>query len=245
MDNNFILATHITGVYDVNRNTVLKDDDYAIVKAWADSVTALKLKGVIFHNNFSEATCKANENEYIQFVKVLYDATFNPNVFRYSIYNKFLQENILSIDNVFFTDISDVVLLQNPFSSKLYLENPQAIFCGDEQEVLDNIWMHAHGEYLRNKMEDYAAYEKMYKKETLLNCGIMGGGMKIMQPFMAQLWAIHEKFNSNNTTAYTGDMGAFNYLVRTKYNALVIHGKPVNTVFKKYEYDVDCWFKHK
>jgi len=41
-------------------------------------------------------------------------------------------------------------------------------------------------------------------------------------------------------------MGAFNYLMRTKYNNEVKHGEPINTVFKMYESErTDCWFKHK
>ena len=47
-------------------------------------------------------------------------------------------------------------------------------------------------------------------------------------------------------TAYTGDMGAFNYLARTRFNANLHHGAPVNTVFKSYENErTDCWFRHK
>jgi hypothetical protein len=41
-------------------------------------------------------------------------------------------------------------------------------------------------------------------------------------------------------------MGAFNYLMRIKFNEQVIHGAPVNTVFKSYENErEDCWFRHK
>jgi hypothetical protein len=41
-------------------------------------------------------------------------------------------------------------------------------------------------------------------------------------------------------------MGAFNYLVRTQFNHQLLHGAPVNTVFKMYETERnDCWFRHK
>ena len=64
--------------------------------------------------------------------------------------------------------------------------------------------------------------------------------------FLQQLCAIHQHANYNNKTAYTGDMGAFNYLARTVFNQQLIHGAPVNTVFKGYEIDRnDCWFRHK
>jgi hypothetical protein len=57
---------------------------------------------------------------------------------------------------------------------------------------------------------------------------------------------IHQFANIDNKTAFTGDMGAFNYIARTQFNNQLIHGAPVNTLFKGYENDrEDCWFRHK
>lgn len=241
---NLILASHITGVYDVNRNETLINDDYSLVSDWAQSIINLNLQGVIFHNNFSDATCKLHENENIHFVRVAYNPQFNPNVFRYFIYSEFLKVHAKSIENVFFTDISDVMVLKNPFQENLFLNNPKAIFCGDEPKILENEWMINHSENLRNKISDFADFENKFKNDTLLNCGVFGGNIAVMHSFIDQLWNIHEQFNYDNKTAYTGDMGAFNYLVKTRYSQ-IIHGNPVNTEFKKYNFDYSCWFKHK
>jgi hypothetical protein len=46
--NDYIVAMHISGVYDVNRNTVCADDDYSIIQDWANSISKLKLQGIIF-----------------------------------------------------------------------------------------------------------------------------------------------------------------------------------------------------
>jgi len=240
-----ILASHITGVYDVNRNTILANDDFEIVSEWAKSIEALDLNGIIFHNNFSEETCNTHKSKNIHFVKVDYDKKYNPNVFRYCIYDAFLQQNAQHIKNVFFTDVSDVMTLRNPFLEKLFLDHPEALFCGDETETLDNAWMQQHGQHLRNTIPDYGDFEAKFKDCALLNCGIIGGSLATMQPFIKKLWAIHKTYNSDNKTLYTGDMGAFNYLVRTQYSGRVIHGNPVNTIFKKYEINSSCWFKHK
>lgn len=243
---NLVMACHITGVYDVNRNMTLADDAYDLVKDWAESVAAANLQGVIFHNNFSDATCRSFENVNIRFVKVAHDPQFNPNVFRYFVYRDFLQKHLEQIEGVFITDVTDVVLVKNPFTDALYLNNPTALFCGDEPKTLHNDWMLAHSENLRNNISDFATYESTYATETLLNCGIIGGTTSLFLEFLKQLCAIHQHANRNNTTAYTGDMGAFNYLVRTQFQQQVIHGAPVNTVFKAYENDrTDCWFRHK
>ena len=242
---NLIVASHISGIYDVNRSTILANDDFSIVADWAKSISDLGLQAIIFHNNFSEVTCKTLKNEYINFVKIEYNPQYNPNVFRYFVYNEFLKQHFQSIENIFFTDVSDVIVLKNPFQEKLYLDNPNVVFCGDEPEILANEWMLNHGNHLRNKISDYAIFETKFNNEILLNCGIIGGSIGVMQPFISKLWTIHEQYNYDNKTLYTGDMGAFNYLVRTEYNDRIVHGNPVNTEFKKYFADSSCWFQHK
>ena len=241
-----VLACHITGIYDVNRSTTLPDDSYELVQAWAESVAATKLKGVLFQNNFSEETCARYANEYISFVRIDYNPTYNPNVFRYLVYRDYLEKCTEPIEGVFVTDVSDVTLAQNPFTHPLYIENPSSLFCGDEPKPLLNDWMMAHGEHLRSQIPDYAEYEERFASEALLNCGVFGGHYPLFMDFLQQLCVIHETNNHSNSTAYTGDMGAFNYLARTRFNENLRHGFPVNTEFKAYENErTDCWFRHK
>jgi hypothetical protein len=243
---NVIMACHMTGIYDVNRNTVLPDDAYSLIKEWADSIIDLNLKGIVFHNNFSEQTCAQIQGNHIHFIKVKHDARFTPNVYRYFLYKDFIQKHFHELANVFVTDITDVVVLKDPFQDPLFINKPQAIFCGDEPKCLLDDWMILHGSHLRSKIHDYQQYEEKFKEATLLNCGVIGGNVDVMHTFISQLCSIHEQHNTDNQTAYTGDMGAFNYLVRTQFNDKVIHGPPVNTVFKEYEAErKDCWFRHK
>ncbi len=241
-----IMGCLLTGIHDVNRNTVLQNDDYSLVKDWADSIIELDLTGIIFHNNFSDDTCLKNENKNIRFIKVKHDPSFNPNVYRYFIYNNFLSKYTNKIKSVFCTDISDVVVQQNPFEQLIFKSNAHKIFCGDEPKKLDNEWMKDHALHLRNNIADYEAYETTFKDEVLLNCGIIGGGIKVFKEFIEALTNIHKLYNTDNQTAFTGDMGAFNYLARTSYNNRLYHGHPVNTIFKAFENNnTQCWFKHK
>jgi hypothetical protein len=243
---NWVLACHITGVYDANRSMVLEDDTYELVREWADSVAAHKVRGIIFHNNFSAATCDTYQNEYVSFVKVNYNPQFNPNVYRYCVYRDFLNHYVNELDGVFVTDVSDVVMVQNPFIDAGFTANPSVLFCGDEPKILNNEWMQDHSAHLRNQIPDFADYETRFGNETLLNCGIIGGNASLMFDFITRLWSIHQHANYANETAFTGDMGAFNYLVRTQFNEQLSHGEPVNTVFKMYENErKDCWFRHK
>jgi hypothetical protein len=241
-----VLACHITGVYDVNRRNTLPPDDFSLVCEWADSLARLGMKGILFHNNFTEETRKLHENEYLMFVSVTHDARFTPNVFRYFVYRDFLRAYTTPLTALFVTDVNDVVALQNPFMHPLFGQNPTALFCGDEPKPLANEWMFAHATHLRQQIADYAAYEATFAGQTLLNCGIIGGHRTVMQGFIEKLCHVHEQYNTDNPTAYTGDMGAFNYLARTGFNAQLVHGSPVNTVFKAYQTTrTDCWFRHK
>lgn len=243
---NYILACHISGIYDVNRSETIADDDFSVIENWYNSIMNLELNGIIFHNNFSDITCEKYQNEFVRFIKTEYNPSFNPNVFRYFVYDKFLKSNHQNIENVFFTDISDVIVLKNPFQEKLFLENSNSIFCGDEPDILYNNWMQSHCVHLRNNIKDFVIFEDKFRNKTLLNCGIIGGNIKILKPFIEQLFEIHSIYNNNNKTNFTGDMGAFNYLIRTKFNANLYHGKPINTIFKKYDLEnSDCWFAHK
>ena len=240
-----VLACHITGVYDVNRNMTLADDSYELVREWAESVTAAKLKGVIFHNSFSDQTCATYSSEHIDFERINYNPKFNPNVYRYFVYRDYLAK-LTQVQGVFVTDVSDVTLAQNPFVHPLFTENSDSLFCGDEPKTLHNEWMLAHAEHLRSKISDYSAYEERFASESLLNCGVFGGAYPVFFDFLQQLCFLHETYNHSNKTAYTGDMGAFNYLARTRFNENLHHGDPVNTVFKAYENErTDCWFRHK
>lgn len=78
MHKTLILACHITGVYDVNRNNILSNNDYLLVQDWANSIINLDLNGVIFHNNFSVATCQKFTNKNITFIKIAHKKQYNP-----------------------------------------------------------------------------------------------------------------------------------------------------------------------
>lgn len=242
---NVILGCQISGVFDVNRNEMLPNDDFSIIEKWVNSIRNLNLQAIIFHNNFSESTILEHQSDHLIFIKIDYDVRFKPNVYRYSVYSRFINKYAGAINSVFVNDVADVLVLKNPFIQPLFIENPNFIFCGDEPTTLKNTWMIEHSTHLRNKIVDYAKIEDQFQEETLLNCGIIGGNISIMQPFLKSLWQIHEKFNNDNNTAFTGDMGAFNYIMRKKYYEKVFHGSPINSEFKAYFDDGTNWFQHK
>jgi hypothetical protein len=243
---NLILACHITGIHDVNRNNTLADNDISLILAWAESIKQLGLSGIVFHNSLSASKIADINNEQIRFIEIPNPKSFNPNVYRYFIYRDFLLNKKWDIENVFLTDITDVTVAANPFIDPFFIENTNSIFCGDEPKILNNEWMFDHSTYFRNNIPHYPAFEENFKNDTLLNCGIIGGNKAIMLNLVEALCNIHATYNKKNNSAFTGDMGAFNFIVRTKFNDQVKHGAPINTLFKSYENErTDCWFRHK
>ncbi|MDI1235520.1 MAG: hypothetical protein PSX81_14675 [bacterium] len=243
---NFIFASILTGVYDVNRNENLQHDDFSIVEKWVSSIVKLKLNGILFHNTFSKETVDNYANKYVQFVNVEYNKELNPNIYRYYIYQDYISKNLQNINNLFVTDVSDVEVVANPFESPLFKENPNRLFCGDEPEILDNEWMRNHCNHLRDSMPEFRNFEALNQYKTLLNCGIIGANINVMKDLFDKMLGIHDAFSYSNSTDYTLDMGVFNYVARTHFGQNLFHGEPVNTCFKNYEiHRTDCWFRHK
>jgi len=245
LSNKLILGCHISGVYDVNRNQMLLDDDFSIIEKWSASISKLNLQAIIFHNNFSDSTVSKYQSDHLIFIKITHDIRFNPNVFRYSLYSQFLNKYFDKIDSLFVTDVSDVLVLKNPFIQPLFIDNSDFVFCGDEPTIWNNEWMQLHGSHLRSHIDDYIEIETTYRSHQLLNCGILGGNIQIIKPLIESIWKVHEAYNFDNTTSFTGDMGAFNYVLRKYYYQHVLHGTPVNSEFKAYFDDGSNWFQHK
>jgi hypothetical protein len=243
---NLICASLFTGSYDVNRNELLPSDEYSLIEKWCQSIQDLGLHGIVFHNNFSERTIAEVQHEQIQFIKVDFESPLNPNVYRYLVYFDFMKKHSEEIQNVFFTDIADVEVVKNPFTDPVFAQNPNSLFCGDEDEILDNPWMREHCTHLRKLIPEFLDFEKKNKQEPLLNCGVIGGRKEVMLLLLEELTRIHTTVTVTNQTPFTLDMGAFNFVARTRFSDRLRYGFPVNTVFKGYEsVRTDCWFRHK
>lgn len=243
---NYIFAALFTGVYDVNRNEILEVDNFDIIKDWYNSINLQKLNAVVFHNTFSKETIAKYQNEFVKFEFIQLNTKLNPNIFRYTAYYDYIIKYKSSISNIFITDITDVVVLQNPFKASLFTQNNASLFCGDEPKLLSNNWMHNHNTHLRNTIPNFIAYEKDNANKTLLNCGIIGGSLETIIQLLAEIVHIHNTYSISNKTPYTLDMGVFNYVVRTSFVDKIFHGAPVNTLFKEYQLGLnDCWFRHK
>jgi hypothetical protein len=159
--------------------------------------------------------------------------------YRWLIYESFIEDN--EFDNAFFTDISDVVIKQNPF---LQLED-DVLYTGDEEtKVWDNDWADNKHLYFINKVYDYKYYYQLNKNNRFLNAGIVGGREKTIKQFISKM-ADYTKRTCMDKSPQISDMLLFNY-VAYKHFPKRQHGQPVNSEFTKFEKDRDdVWFVHK
>lgn len=203
------------------------------LKPLIDSCIKKKVKLIIFTNCFVDTI----NSEYVEFIDTKPSRTHSPNVYRWIVYWEWMQLN--DFNNIWMVDSTDVELLKNPFK----IIEKDNLYCGDEYGMItDNNWMRKTQEP-HFRISDYRQIINKHAKETLINCGIVGGSYEVIFPFI-QIWAdIHK--NKTVGLKNSTDMAIFNYVARKYYNDIIVHGEKINTRFKYFEYNKVSIWKHK
>lgn len=242
---NYIASSLFTTCVDPIRNTRWSPS-LDIIDTWYNSgVNLIKnhsnLKLLVFYDNLEFPTYKKYYPEYITFIKVEDCNNYSPHDYRWLIYNNFLTSNLDSIHNIFFTDISDVIIKQNPF---LHIED-NILYVGDEYEYpWENWWSSSRVNYYLNNLNDFKEIYNNYKHSSFLNAGILGGNKNIVLKFLNLM----ERFIEITLDKPYGttDMILFNYILYKYFPYNVKHGEPINSKFKLNEtHRDDVWFIHK
>jgi hypothetical protein len=134
-------------------------------------------------------------------------------------------------------DSTDVEMLSDPFS----VIKSDMLYAGDEYSKISS-WL--SGRNSKFNPPDYNDIVDANKTELLLNAGVVGGNSSICMEFLSLLTSYHTTYNTAGVQR-SFDMPGFNYTIWKHFKDRLIHGDPVNTKFKKYEYDYTKWWKHK
>jgi hypothetical protein len=232
----YIITTYFTSEKDPQRPHVWANDDFSIIKNFYYSVLKHNLNCIILIDNSTDDFIKKYQTDKITFVRC--DSVgLNMVDIRWGLYNKLLK-NRPDILRAFFVDISDVVILKNAFD---FIESDR-IYCGDEEMInSENKWM-IHRYELINQPEINILNNK-YINKKVLNAGILGGSRDYLLDITNK---ISEILNFSKIKITTVDMCAFNHVLYTNYENILVHGEPVNTIFRTNDVNNNvAWFKHK
>lgn len=234
-----IFTTCIDPQRDVKWNPTARD-----LQDWHASVKALCVEGsniypVIFYDQLPLEVLSAFAGDCVTFIQVEDCNYLSPHDYRWIVYKNFVDSNLEEGDIIFFTDITDVVVANDPFPHI----QPSVLYSGDEETPWDNGWANARSRFHRKTIEDFEQVYQANKNANLLNCGILGGTLDVVNQFLEK--AYHYIELTLEKPYDTTDMVTHNYVIR-KYFPNVIHGAPLNSIFKNYEYSrKDVWFIHK
>ncbi len=183
------------------------------------------------------------EDERIDNVSFVHtDASINPYFQRWLSCYRYLIGNRDRLEFVFITDATDVQMQYSPFCRM----QKGRLYVGDEHLHLGYEWIvnnHPH--------KDIQEFIKSNRDLVVLNAGLLGGDIETVLLFLRKLLSFYFRSIVDDKTKRgvfdcgTTDMGAFNYILRTEFNDIIVHGTQVNTVFKENKGNSVSWFKHK
>jgi hypothetical protein len=118
------------------------------------------------------------------------------------------------------------------------------LYVGNEDgQIVDNEWLRNDQRAYLKSIPDYLEVIQPHKRDTLLNCGIIGGDAKTYRSFLGKFWEVAETAAKGVTDAT--DMPIGNYVFFKHFNGKIVSGAPINTRFKHFEKVNGVWFQHK
>ena len=234
---NCIVSTYLTSGVDTQRGVTIAGDSDDYVLNWYNSIVSLDLMGVIIHDGLSdEFMAKYPEINFYKVDKKPNDITIYD--YRWLCYYQFLKD--LQPEKVFFTDLHDVTVVNNPFPEM----ECGTLYCGDEEiAMIDSSWI--QGASCCKKLSKLRGFLKTIRsKRKLLNCGLFGGCYENVYAFLDKLVEMIKRLRGRDHNQ-TVDMPLFIYTMYNHFGNSFAHGFPINSVFGANEDRDDVWFIHK
>lgn len=231
---NVVITSFFNGYADPQRN-IYWEADIKQMKPLMDSLKG-KVRLVVITDCLE---CESTED--VTFVKVE-PIKISPYYARWIFGRRWLAQHP-EIGKVWFVDATDVEMINSPFKDM----QQDKLYVGDENNILACAYMLK--EHPAKWLNDWILRNA---QNILLNAGLLGGDREIVMSFLTRLvmhWEDNRKDMafSDVETIGESDMGIFNYIARQFFQNEIIHGRKVNTVFKRYQNTQGSlsWWKHK
>ncbi|MGC4790567.1 glycosyltransferase family 2 protein [Micromonospora sp. DT178] len=226
---NVVLTTYLTAQPDPQRG-VAWTPNYADLAELRRSVERHGQRLVVLHDCFDDEP----DTDLVTHVRVTPGGEGgSPYFHRWLCWWRYLREHP-EIEQVWCVDGTDVEMLRDPFP-----EMEDRLYVGDEPAPLCIPWMvYQHGGSAR-----LLQFLSDNRGVQLLNAGIVGGRRETVLEFCRDLF---EFCVTNAREVGPLDMGPFNYVARTWYAGMIVHGRQVCTEFRKDDRtSTESWWRHK
>lgn len=254
-----ILTCYFTKKADPQLGIIRNTADIKYIAPWYESVVKLRLKGVVVHDGLEEAFIEKYQNEFVQFRKYV---AGNYSIFeeRWVAYYLFLSK-ATSIKRAFFTDANDVYITANPFS---FATAENILYVGR-----DNANRVRHTGWLLQELETFekdSGYKspQSFLYQPVYNAGVVGGSRAVLLFFISKMIGLLLKTQTN----YHKDMTLVNLVIHDYFSPTLTYsaneakltdpendlvacaphlfsGFPLNSGFKKFEFESKAIFIHK
>lgn len=202
---------------------------------WYISVVKAGLSAKIFIDEPNDYVVNKYSTEKLEFI-MRTEKGINPIDYRWIILRDYLVSNP-QIETFLMMDISDTTILKNPFD---FMQKGK-VYIGDENCAAWIGWMSSRVWNINNS-GCFARYEQ-YKDHRLLNCGLFGGFVADVMPYLD---LVCERLLEYNYVHDSIDMIVFNEVMRLEAKDKLVYGEPFNTEFWKWDIsNTNCYLQHK
>ncbi|MEM8960186.1 MAG: hypothetical protein AAGD38_01795 [Acidobacteriota bacterium] len=250
-----ILTTYFTSKPHPLYGDVVPPDSIDYITMWFDSMRAVGLGGVVFHDGLSDTFVATHQTETIRFVyRDPAHFRYSLNDHRFVLYRDYLVEHP-EIERVFMTDGNDVAVKRNPFADLVeglvYVGSQPGRMHPPEPESDSHESMSYS--YLREQIATMGpGYDDLFERlETawrcasypVFNAGIVGGHRRTI---IDLLNAMIDALETIDKPTEDLNMGILNYVIYRDYRERFVTNQPVHSVFGQYQnHRDDVWFVHK
>ncbi len=256
-DNNLseaIITCYFSSKPDPQHGVVRSNPNINYIAPWYNSIIKQNIQGVILYDNLPSSFVKNYEKPNIRFRRAKL-GEFSIFEERWFLYHSFLKDT--RIKKVFFTDVNDVYINNNPF--KVFNIKPGEVYVGRDREIniANSNWMNLEINQFFSDSGLRIPYGFYFM--PLFNAGLLGGERTTMLFFISEM----KKYFLKAPTPHHKDMTVLNLLIykylrpnlflkgsdyNNKSNYLpknLISGFPFNSGYKKYEFFSEACFVHK
>ena len=184
---NYVMSTYFTSVKNPQTSFTFLKNGYRFVQQWFESIIRIGVRAVIFHDGLTEDLQNRMKNLYshVHFQKI--DVGLkerSPNDYRFYLYHQYLSSHP-EIQNIVFTDIRDVIFLNDPFEVMRVIGD--YIFMGVSRTFYENTWCNGWVHQLLKWCHSKDSESKWVKLHPFYNAGVIGGTRHAMLNFMTKM----------------------------------------------------------